>query len=75
VSSYVGREQKMFIVEEYDVKKLYSMLLKCYHYLHHVGESEFGGVVDHEDDGYRLDIFQMTTNNKELAKELVTREF
>lgn len=75
MSSYVGREQEVSIVEEYDVKTLNSMLLKCYHCLHHVGESEFGGVTDHEDDDYRLDIFQMTTNNKELSKELVTGEF
>jgi len=63
------------IVEEYDVKTLYSMLLKCYHYLHHVGESEFGGITDHEDHDYILDIFQMTTSKKELSKELVTKEF
>jgi hypothetical protein len=30
VSFYVGREQRMFIVEEYDVKALYPMVLKCY---------------------------------------------
>ncbi len=29
-----------------------------------MGESEFDGFVDHEDD-CRLDIFQMTTNNNE----------
>jgi hypothetical protein len=40
------------------------MLLKCYHYLHLVGESESDGAANHEDD-YRLDIFQMTTNNNE----------
>ncbi len=51
------------------------MPLKCYHYLHHVGESEFGGITDHEDHDYILDIFQMTTSKKELSKELVTKEF
>jgi hypothetical protein len=40
-----------------------------------VGESEFGGITNHDDHDYILDIFQMTTNNKELSKELVTREF
>jgi hypothetical protein len=46
-------------VEEYDVKALYPMLLKCYHYLHPMGEKEFGGVIDHKDDDYKLDTFQM----------------
>jgi hypothetical protein len=39
VSSYVGREKGMSIVEEYDVEALYPMLLKCYHYLHPMGKS------------------------------------
>ncbi len=37
-----------------------------------MGESESCGVANHEDYDYKLDIFQLTTNNKELAKELVT---
>jgi len=58
VSFYVGHEQRMFIVEEYDVKALYLMVLKCYQiYLHPMGESEFDGVANHEDDDCRLDIF------------------
>ncbi len=58
VSFYVGREQRMFIVEEYDVKALYPMVLKCYQiYLHPMGESEFGGVANHEIDDCRLNIF------------------
>ncbi len=35
----VGHEQGMFIVEKYDEKTLYPMLLKCYHYLHLVGKN------------------------------------
>jgi hypothetical protein len=67
---HVGREQGVFIVEKYDEKTLYPMLLKCYHYLHLVGKScrsqrwWLG----------RLDIFQMTSTNCEHAKELVTIE-
>jgi hypothetical protein len=38
-------------VKEYAVKALYLiMLLKCYHYLHPMGENESNGVVDHKDD-------------------------
>jgi len=58
VSFYVGRKQRMFIVEEYDMKALYPMFLKCYQiYLHSMGESEFGGVASNEDDDCRLNIF------------------
>ncbi len=35
----VGHEQGMSIVDKYDEKTLYPMLLKCYHYLHLVGKS------------------------------------
>jgi hypothetical protein len=34
VSSFIGREQGVSIVEEYDNKSLYPMLLKCHHDLH-----------------------------------------
>jgi hypothetical protein len=34
VSSFVGREQGVAFVEEYDRKSLYPMLIKCYEHLH-----------------------------------------
>jgi hypothetical protein len=34
VSSFVGREQGVALVEEYDRKTLYPMLVKCYEHLH-----------------------------------------
>ncbi len=46
-------------MEEYDVKALYPMLLKCYHYLHPIGENESSGVIDQKDDDCKLNIFQM----------------
>jgi hypothetical protein len=62
-------------VEEYDKKIFYSMLLKCHHHLStplvkkivivHQGFNKYSS----------LDIFEMTTNRKELAKELVNSEF
>jgi len=33
VSSFIGREQGVSIVEEYDNKSLYPILLKCHHHL------------------------------------------
>jgi hypothetical protein len=34
VSSFVGREQGVVLVEEYDRKSLYLMLVKCHEHLH-----------------------------------------
>jgi hypothetical protein len=34
VSSFVGREQGVALVEEYDRKSLYPMLVKCHDHLH-----------------------------------------
>ncbi len=61
-------------MEEYDVEALYPMFLKCYHYLHPMGKSEFGGVSDQKDDDCNLNIFQMTTSNSKPMKELVINE-
>ncbi len=33
VSSFIGCEQRIAIIEEYDTRFLYPMLLKCYHHL------------------------------------------
>jgi hypothetical protein len=34
VSSFVGREQGVVLVKEYDRKRLYPMLVKCHEHLH-----------------------------------------
>jgi hypothetical protein len=38
VSSYVGKEQGVYIMEQYDRRTLYPMLVKSYNHLHHVGD-------------------------------------
>jgi len=61
---HVGHEQGMSIVEKHDDKTMYLMFLKCYHYLHLVGEScrsQKWWLI-------RLDIFQMTNTNCEHVK-------
>jgi hypothetical protein len=40
VSSFIGLEQGKAIVEEYDKKILFSMLMKCYYHLHPLVEFE-----------------------------------
>jgi hypothetical protein len=40
LSSFVGREQGVTLVEEYDRKSLYPMLVKCHEHLHPLVRSE-----------------------------------
>jgi hypothetical protein len=39
-----------------------------------VGESEFSDAANHEDNDYKLYIFQMIANNNEPMKELITKK-
>ncbi len=45
VSFFIGRVQRIAIVEEYDTMSLYPMFMKCYYHLHPLIESN-NGVVD-----------------------------
>jgi hypothetical protein len=56
-SSFVGKEQGVVIVEKYDRKSLYAMLLKCHHPLV-ATENSFANIGVDED--YNLDIFEHT---------------
>jgi len=67
VSSFVGQEEGVSIVDEYDRRTLYPMLLKCYHHLHPMTKSV--GCVDRtSDEDFNLDIFQQTTSTSEPSK-------
>jgi hypothetical protein len=66
ISSFVGREQNVALVEEYDKKILYLMLVKCHEHLHPLVRLNRNCV-----DQY---IFEQTTSTIELAKKLVKRE-
>jgi hypothetical protein len=44
ISSFIGSEKGVNIVEEYDKWSLNPMLLKCYHYVHPMVESKLGCV-------------------------------
>jgi hypothetical protein len=74
MSSLVGHEQGKAIVEEYDKKSLFSMLLMCHYHLHPLVEYERGIVDQRVEEDSSLDIFEMTTNISELAMELINRE-
>jgi hypothetical protein len=51
------------------------MLLKYYYYLHPLVEFERGVVDQRVEDDRSLDIFEMTTNTRELAMESVNESF
>jgi hypothetical protein len=40
ISSFVGREQGVVLVEEYDKKSLYPIMVKCHEHLHPLVKSE-----------------------------------
>jgi hypothetical protein len=44
VSSFIGRNQRIAIVEKYDTMSLYPMFMKCYYHLHPL--IEYDNVVD-----------------------------
>ncbi len=58
VSSYVGKEQGMSIIEEYDMRALYPMLFKLHNHLHPIVDGGFSFVDQDVDQNYGLDIFQ-----------------
>jgi hypothetical protein len=73
ISSFIVFEQGKAIVEEYDKKTLYPMLLKCHHHLHPLYRNAI--VSKGVDENYNLDIFEMTTNTNELMKGVINKEF
>jgi hypothetical protein len=74
VSSFIVREQGIAIVEEYDKKSLYPMLLKCHHHLHPLAKFESVFVNIGVDEDCSLDIFEQIANTSELVKKLVNME-
>ncbi len=74
VSSFIGHGQRVTIVEEYNERSLYPMLLKCYHYLHLVARFKSEFVERTMDVDYSLDIFEMVAITSESSKIIVKRE-
>jgi hypothetical protein len=73
ISSFVGWDESVSIVDEYDKRSLYPMLLMCYHHLHPI--IKFVGCVDQTiDEDYSLGIFQQITFTFEPTKEFITKE-
>jgi hypothetical protein len=74
VSSFIGREQGVAIVEKCDSKSLYPMLLKCHHHLHPLAKSKSVFTNNGVYEDCNLDIFEQIANTNEPTKELVNTE-
>jgi hypothetical protein len=70
LTSFIGHEYGVVIVEEHDKKSMFLMFLKSCHHLHLLYriESSFVHVID---EGNNLDIVEMVTNILKITKELV----
>jgi len=73
-SSFIDHEQGIVIVEEYDTKYLYPMILKKYHHFHSLIEYENNITNQRVNDDYDLDIFEIIARTNEPTRELVKRE-
>jgi hypothetical protein len=71
MSSFVGREQGVAIVEEYDRKTLYPMLMKCHDHLHPlVRLNRNCANQDIFEQDYTLGIFEQNASPSEPTKGL-----
>jgi hypothetical protein len=75
VSSFVGREQGVILVEEYERKSLCLILVKCHEHLHPLVRlnRNYANQNIFEQD-YNLDIFEQIASKIELIEKLVKRE-
>jgi hypothetical protein len=73
VSSLIGKEQVASIVEEYDQRSLFPMLLRCYHILHLMAKFRLVANMQTNEKN-SLDILEMSPRLNEPTKEVVNEE-
>ncbi len=73
VSSFIGCEKGVNIIEEYDSWSLYPMLLKCYHYLHPMPQFEVEYVNQKTNENFDFDILKQIPNTKEPTMKVVLK--
>jgi hypothetical protein len=71
VSSLITCEQGKTIVEKYDKKSLFFILIKCHYHLHSLVEFERDIVNQGIEEDDSLDIFEMIANSNEPTIELI----
>ncbi len=74
VSSLIGHKQAKAIVEKYDKKSLFPMLLKCSYQLHPLVESKRDVVEQRVEEDRSLDIFGMIASVSDSIIKLVNKE-
>jgi hypothetical protein len=75
VSSFiVCKEGTVIIVEDYDKRSSYLILLICYHYLHPMIEFDVGCVNQTTNATSNLNIFEQTLITNDLVKKISTRK-
>lgn len=74
MSSFVGHEQDISIIEKYDRKSLHPIFSKSYQHLHFVKNCEIGYVDKKVDINYNSYIFEMIISISESVKELVNKK-
>jgi hypothetical protein len=74
VPFFIGCDQGVVIVEQFDTMSLYPMFMKCYYLLHPSIDFDNDFVDQRVDDDNNLDIFQMISKNIKPKKELVKRK-
>jgi hypothetical protein len=67
---FVGHEQDISIIEDYDRRSLHPMLLKYYHHLRSVAYCEIGSIDQIIDEDYNLGNFEMIASTSELVKQI-----
>jgi hypothetical protein len=67
ISSFVGRDQGVVLVKDYDRKTLYLILVKCYEHLHLLVRLDRNCV--------NQNIFEQIASTSEPIEKLVKREF
>ncbi len=75
VSSFIGCEEgTVNIVEDYDKRSSYLILLICYHYLHPIIEFDVGCANQATNATSNLNIFEQTLITNDLVKKISTRK-
>jgi len=72
--SFIGHEQNISILEEYNKKSLCPMLVKCYHHLHPLTSNGSVSMKERVIENCSLNAFEMTISTSEPTKELLNRE-
>jgi hypothetical protein len=75
VYSFIGKEQGVVFIKEYDRITLYLVLMKCHEHLHPLVRLNMNYV--HQDifeHDCSLDIFEQTPSTSELVEKLVNKE-